>query len=68
MIFTAIFVFTAAMLILGSVKLTGAILGNGVTMPPIIPGVDMGPTHFVIMHPSLLFQVWFWTDNLGVLV
>ena len=63
---TAIFVFTAAMLVLSSIKMVGAILGNGITMPSILPLVDIGPASSIVMYPSVLFQVWFWTDKLGL--
>lgn len=63
---TIAFVFTAAILVLASIKLAGAILGNGVTLPAVIPYTELSPSHYVYMYPALFFQVWFWTDKLGL--
>jgi len=68
----ALFIFTAAMSILAAFKLTGYIFGNGVSLPALFPGVPLlqylTPTHFIILYPSVMFQVWFWTNKLGVFV
>ena len=64
MLLFGFFVFTAAVLILASIKMAGAILGNGVTLPSI---GFLSPTHLVFLYPSLLFQVAFWTDKLNII-
>lgn len=61
------FIITATLLIASVPKMTGAMLGNGVTMPgPFGPLIEMGPTHFLFMYPSIGFQVWFWADYVGL--
>lgn len=68
MIIEILFIFTAAMLIMASVKMLGAVFGNGVTLPNIIPFTDVTPTRHFIMYPSTMFQVWFWAERLGVFI
>jgi len=63
----ALFIFTAVMVITATIKYMGLILGNDMTLPYLIPGV-CSPGHFLIWYPSAMFQVWFWTDKLGVFV
>ena len=64
MILFGVFVFTAAVLVLTSIKMFGHILGNGVTLPHI---GWLSPTNFIFMYPSLLFQIAFWTDKLNII-
>lgn len=59
-----LFVFTASVLILVSIKMAGVILGNGVTLPSI---GWLSPSNFVFFYPSLLYQVGFWTLQTGLL-
>ena len=66
MIIEIAFVVTAAVLIMAAIKMGGAMLGNGVSMPAVIPFTNVGPTRHFIMHPATLFQVWFWADRSGV--
>ena len=66
MIIEIAFIVTTAILIMAAIKMGGAMLGNGVTMPSIIPIIDIGPTNQIIMYPATLFQVWFWVERLGV--
>ena len=74
---TAIFVFTTAMLITASIKFIGLVFGNGMIIPWIIPPFGperhrlcdgITPGHWIIFYPSLMFQIWYWVDNLGVLI
>ena len=60
------FIFTAAVCLTASVKFIGLMLGNGITLPMIIPILEWGPTHYLIWYPSLMFQIWFWINYLGV--
>lgn len=58
-----LFVFTASVLILAAIKMAGAILGNGITLP----GIGwLHPTNFIILYPSLLYQVGFWALHFGL--
>ncbi len=66
MIIEILFIITTTLLIAASIKLAGAILGNGVSMPQILPYVKISPTHYLVMYPSIYFQVWFWTDRLNM--
>lgn len=67
-----VFIFTATILIAASIKMAGAILGNGVTLPAVVPFLpvlnEMSPTHFIYMYPSIAFQVWFWANHAGLFV
>ena len=64
MLLFGIFVFTAAVLVLASVKMAGAILGNSVSLPHY---GYLSPTNWTILYPSVLFQVAFWTNELGII-
>jgi len=66
MIIEIAFIFTACAIITGFFKMFGAMIGNGVTLPAIIPFTEITPTHYIIMYPSVMFQVWFWSNKLGV--
>lgn len=66
MIIEITFILTAAILIMAAIKMGGAMLGNGVNMPAVIPFTDVGPTRHFLMYPSTLFQVWFWANYLEV--
>ena len=69
MVITAIFVFTAAMSIVALFKFIGLIFGNSMSLPAIVPGFNvLAPDHNYVFYPSLMFQIWFWVDRLGVLV
>jgi hypothetical protein len=64
-----LFIITVTLLIASAPEILSVILGNGATMPgPFGPLIDMGPTHFLFVYPSLAFQVWFWTDKMGLFV
>jgi len=67
MIVQILFIVTAVICILLAIKLTGAILGNGVGMPlPLLHVFDVSVSNVYIMYPSVGFQVWFWTQPLFV--
>ena len=59
----SLFIFTAAMVLTGTFKFIGMALGNGMTLPLVVPlpnDLSMSPTHFLIWYPSLMFQIDFW--------
>lgn len=64
MLIEILFIITTTLLIAATIKLIGAILGNGVTMPQILPYIALSPTHYLVMYPAMYFQVWFWSDKL----
>ena len=60
------FVFTAAMLLLALTKIIPAMFGKSVNLPHLIPFTSLTPTHYLILYPSAIFQVWFWTERLAL--
>jgi len=61
------FIFTAAMLVMVLVRILSIMLpGSNVTLPIIIPFTNINPGNALIFYPSMLFQIWFWTEKLGV--
>lgn len=70
MIEVAFFV-SATMCIMGALVFIGYIVGNSFHAPLVIPfpgEMSMGPTHFLIIYPSMMFQVSFWADLAGLFV
>ena len=67
MIIEIAFIFTAAMLVMALFRIIPLAWGRGVQLPYLIPYSGLTPTHFLIMYPSLMFQIWFWAERLGVL-
>ncbi len=68
MIIEILFVFTAAMLVVALFKMIPAMWGTDITLPYIIPYTQLAPTHYLIMYPSTIFQVWFWATQLGLFI
>jgi hypothetical protein len=66
MIIEIAFIFTTAMIILAALKIVPAMWGSDITLPHLIPWTRLTPTHYLIMYPSVIFQVWFWVNRLGV--
>ena len=62
----ALFIFTAVMVITALFKFVGLVFGNSINLPYIIPYTNITPGHYLVWYPSLAFQVWFWTEQLGV--
>ena len=60
------FVFTASMLILASIKILSVMVCNVVELPTMIPGILFTPANAFVLYPSLIFQVYFWTDKLQI--
>jgi len=61
----ALFVFTLAMMIPAAFKFVGLLFGISIDLPPVIISI-LTPDHYIIFYPSLMFQIWFWTNKLGV--
>ena len=67
MIIEIAFIVTVAVLIMVFVRITSIVLpGADVTLPYIIPGTGIGPDTGIILYPSMMFQIWFWAERLGV--
>jgi len=61
-----LFILTAGILILASLKLFGLLLGKSINLPPI-PFTSYAPDCNLTLYPSMFFQVWFWAERLGLL-
>lgn len=67
MIIETAFVFTAGVVLSTSAKIIGAMIGNDVNIPSLIPMTPLAPSYWAVWYPSLFFQVWFWADKLAVI-
>lgn len=56
-----IFTFTAAVMILVTIKFVVIALGNDLTLPNY---KILSPSQWWILYPSLLWQVWYWSAPL----
>ena len=65
MIETIAFVFTAFIVILNLMVWIAAVGGNGYTVPSYKLWLD--PTNFIFYYPSLIYQIWFWSNYLNIL-
>lgn len=61
------FIFTATMLIIALFKIIPLMWGRSVSLPMLVPFTGLTPTHFLVLYPSVMFQIWFWAERLGVL-
>lgn len=68
MIIEIAFVLTATIVISTFIKMGGAMLGNGINLAIIIPFTEITPARHFLMYPSIMFQIWFWAEHLGVFV
>ena len=68
MIIEIAFIFTAMIVIVVAIRFAGQILGNGIDLALIIPFTNVTPARNFIIYPSIMFQVWFWAERLGVFV
>ena len=68
MIIEIAFVFTAMIVIVVAIRFAGQILGNGLSLARVIPFTEITPARNFVCYPSIMFQVWFWAQHLGVFV
>ena len=66
MIIESIFIFTAMVVIVVAIRFAGQILGNGINLAIVIPFTTLTPARNFICYPSIMFQIWFWAQHLGV--
>lgn len=61
------FIFTAAVILMASVRIVGLLFGRSIAMPNLIFGLNFtDPGAAVMLYPSVAFQLWFWTNHYGL--
>jgi hypothetical protein len=64
-----LFVFTAFIFIINMLKVISVTFGSSVSieLPPIIGNLPITtPTRWYIFYPTLIYQIWFWTNFLNI--
>lgn len=60
------FVLSTSILIMSSIKVIGLMVRVDINLPSIITA-NVSPENGIFLYPSILFQVWYWTNALSIL-
>jgi len=68
MIITIAFILTALVTLLFVAVIVSSIgESRTIDVPPLFMFKALQPTRWYILYPSLIFQIWFWSDKFNII-